>query len=55
MVGGLIVSQLLTLFTTPVVFLYLDRLNAWLTGAFPPKHHTIHAGQMIGQLQRQNI
>ena len=27
MVGGLIVSQLLTLFTTPVVYLYLDRLN----------------------------
>jgi HAE1 family hydrophobic/amphiphilic exporter-1 len=27
MVGGLIVSQMLTLFTTPVVYLYLDRLN----------------------------
>ncbi|MDB5978922.1 MAG: multidrug efflux transporter permease subunit, partial [Nevskia sp.] len=27
MVGGLILSQLLTLFTTPVVYLYLDRLN----------------------------
>jgi hydrophobe/amphiphile efflux-1 (HAE1) family protein len=31
-VGGLIVSQALTLYTTPIVFLYLDRLNAWLTG-----------------------
>ena len=30
MVGGLIVSQMLTLFTTPVVYLYLDRVNAWL-------------------------
>ncbi|HEY1638731.1 MAG TPA: efflux RND transporter permease subunit, partial [Rhizomicrobium sp.] len=31
MVGGLILSQLLTLFTTPVVYLYLDRVNVWLT------------------------
>jgi len=31
MVGGLILSQLLTLFTTPVVFLYLERVNAWLS------------------------
>ena len=30
MVGGLILSQMLTLYTTPVVFLYLDRLNNWL-------------------------
>jgi hydrophobe/amphiphile efflux-1 (HAE1) family protein len=30
MVGGLILSQALTLYTTPVVFLYLDRLNASL-------------------------
>ena len=28
-VGGLIVSQALTLFTTPVVYLYLDRLRLW--------------------------
>jgi multidrug efflux pump len=29
-VGGLIVSQMLTLFTTPVVYLYLDSLVTWL-------------------------
>ncbi len=29
-VGGLIVSQLLTLFTTPVVYLYMDRLRLWV-------------------------
>jgi multidrug efflux pump len=28
-VGGLLVSQLLTLYTTPVVYLYLDRLRVW--------------------------
>ena len=28
-VGGLLVSQLLTLFTTPVVYLYLDRFRNW--------------------------
>jgi len=30
MVGGLLVSQALTLFTTPIVYLYLDNLSAWL-------------------------
>ncbi len=29
MVGGLLVSQLLTLYTTPVVYLYIDRLRTW--------------------------
>jgi len=28
-IGGLIVSQLLTLYTTPVVYIYLDRLRLW--------------------------
>jgi multidrug efflux pump len=28
-IGGLIVSQVLTLYTTPVVYLYVDRLRAW--------------------------
>jgi hydrophobe/amphiphile efflux-1 (HAE1) family protein len=33
-VGGLIVSQWLTLYTTPIVYLYLDRLNAWMNRLF---------------------
>ena len=33
--GGLIVSQVLTLYTTPVVYLYLDRLQIWLKQRWP--------------------
>jgi HAE1 family hydrophobic/amphiphilic exporter-1 len=29
-VGGLLLSQILTLYTTPVVYLYLDRLGGWM-------------------------
>jgi multidrug efflux pump len=28
-IGGLIVSQMLTLYTTPVVYLYMDRFSHW--------------------------
>ncbi len=35
-VGGLIVSQMLTLYTTPVIYLYLDRFSLWLRGV--PRH-----------------
>jgi multidrug efflux pump len=30
-VGGLIVSQMLTLYTTPVIYLYMDRWNSWIS------------------------
>jgi multidrug efflux pump len=33
-IGGLIVSQLLTLYTTPVIYLYLDRFRLWTTTRF---------------------
>jgi multidrug efflux pump len=33
-VGGLIFSQLLTLYTTPVVYIYLDRFRLWFHGRF---------------------
>jgi multidrug efflux pump len=31
-VGGLVFSQMLTLYTTPVVYLYLDRFRLWWAG-----------------------
>ena len=46
-VGGLILSQMLTLFTTPVVYIYMDRLQSALRRAFRkqpvPSHAPVHS------------
>ena len=34
-VGGLMVSQMLTIYTTPVVYLYLDRFQTWIVAHLP--------------------
>jgi hydrophobic/amphiphilic exporter-1 (mainly G- bacteria), HAE1 family len=36
-VGGLLVSQWLTLYTTPVIYLYLDRLSRWIAPGHAPR------------------
>jgi multidrug efflux pump len=42
-VGGLLVSQLLTLYTTPVIYLYLDRFRLWTRRQFGLKPQELAA------------
>jgi HAE1 family hydrophobic/amphiphilic exporter-1 len=43
-VGGLVVSQFLTLYITPVIYLYLERLQEWLRGEKIPAPLTVAHG-----------
>jgi multidrug efflux pump len=38
-VGGLFISQILTLYTTPVVYIYLDRFRLWCSRTFTRRRH----------------
>ncbi|HUE63004.1 MAG TPA: efflux RND transporter permease subunit [Rhizomicrobium sp.] len=40
-VGGLLLSQILTLYTTPVMFLYMDRFGGWTAGFWNRWYHGI--------------
>ena len=46
MVGGLVVSQALTLFTTPVVYLYLDTFSNWLSRRSRSRRPDASAGDL---------
>ena len=45
-IGGLLLSQLLTLYTTPVIYLEMERLRAWVTG-----EPTAHALRTLAEEQ----
>jgi multidrug efflux pump len=55
-VGGLMLSQMLTLYTTPVVFLYMDRFGDWTARIWNRRYHGImgdrpedHSGDHSGK------
>ncbi|HLY47470.1 MAG TPA: efflux RND transporter permease subunit [Stellaceae bacterium] len=50
-IGGLLVSQWLTLYTTPVIYLYLDRLSHWLGAVRRPSR----LAQALGETPRPRM
>jgi multidrug efflux pump len=53
-IGGLIVSQMLTLFTTPVVYLYLDRLRlSWRSQIADPRSQIANFRSQISDLKSE--
>jgi hydrophobe/amphiphile efflux-1 (HAE1) family protein len=47
-VGGLVVSQMLTLFTTPVVYLFFDKFQTWLRSVFGRSRSPLKPAEGIG-------
>jgi multidrug efflux pump len=47
-VGGLIMSQMLTLYTTPVLYVYLDRFQSWLKRRWPRRWSDAHPLEVSG-------
>ncbi|TGV82948.1 acriflavine resistance protein B, partial [Mesorhizobium sp. M00.F.Ca.ET.158.01.1.1] len=41
-VGGLLASQALTLFVTPVIYVYMENFSGWLAGLMPKRKAELH-------------
>jgi multidrug efflux pump len=51
-VGGLLVSQLLTLYTTPVIYLYLDHVRLWLVRVRGMRGRQLAPDSAVGPIGR---
>jgi len=54
-VGGLLISQVLTLYTTPIIYLYMERLGRWLSPAKASPAKSTAATVFLGQELTQRI
>jgi HAE1 family hydrophobic/amphiphilic exporter-1 len=48
-VGGLVASQALTLFVTPVIYVYMEYFSGWLVGLWPKRREELKADEAVEQ------
>ena len=48
-VGGLLASQALTLFVTPVIYVYMENFSGWLVGLMPKRKPELHSVESADQ------